>query len=98
MFSVSTICYQGLPGETRQRELDPLVGRIHQQQKAVVDNPFAIFIGHLQRTSVQQQRNGPGPSRIPGFIRHFIAVRVEPRDILLHQHQRPSVRLRISRS
>ena len=70
----------------RQRELNSLVGCIDQQQKAVVDNRLPILIGHLQCAAVEHQGDGAAPLRVPCLVRHFVAVRIEPRRILLHQH------------
>ena len=77
----------------------PLVRGIHEHEKAVVDNPLAVFVRHLQGLSVQHQRNGAAPLGIPGFVGDFIAVGVEPGDVLDDADEvRHLPFLRISRS
>ena len=50
-------------GRRGNDELHALVRGVHQQQEAVVDHPFAIFIRHLQRLPVEHQPDGAASIR-----------------------------------
>ena len=61
-----------------------LLGRVDDQQEAVINDGLAILVGDLQRLAIQENANSTIPLRVPGFIGNLLSIRIEPGDIHLH--------------
>ena len=68
----------------RKGEFHSFLGRVDDQQEAVINDRLALLVGDLQCLAIQENANGTIPVCVPGFIGNLLSIRIKPGDIHLH--------------
>src|ERR1700761_27965 len=64
-----------------QNKFDSILGCIHDQQKAVVDDRLTVLVRNLECLPIQQHTHSTIPIVVPGSIGNMISIGVEPGEV-----------------